>query len=173
MMGVLIRPYVDSDFDLVTSIWLGSWQSTGIPSPVTLDELRERWPQELTKGWIVHVATIEPELVGFLALHRDRLEQLFVAPDHQGRGVGKQLLDLAKRQMPSGFHLTTGLQSRAGRFYEREGLSRGEESVHPRFGHEIVRFDWRPLSDVQRHSNFVTAEPGRSLEPNQIGSVQP
>ncbi len=147
-MDVLIRPYVDSDFDLITSIWLRSWQSTGIPSPVTLDELRERWPQELTRGWIVHVATIEPEIVGFLAHHRDKLEQLFVAPDYQGRGFGKQLLDLAKKQMPSGFHLTTALQSRAGRFFEREGLSRSEESVHPRFGHKIIQFYWGPVSDV-------------------------
>jgi GNAT superfamily N-acetyltransferase len=72
------------------------------------------------------------------------LEQLFVAPGAQNNGIGKRLLDFAKAKLPGGFHLTTALASRAGRFYEREGLIRGETSVNPRFGHAEVRFDWVP-----------------------------
>lgn len=143
-MEISIRSYADSDFDAVSSIWLRSWQSTGVPAPVTLNELRERWPQELAKGWVIHVATAGPEIVGFLALREDKLEQLFVAPGAQGKGVGKHLLDFAKAARPNGFHLTTALESAAGRFYEREGLTRGETTAHARFGHPIVRYDWRP-----------------------------
>ncbi|HWE06229.1 MAG TPA: GNAT family N-acetyltransferase [Rhizomicrobium sp.] len=143
-MEIAIRSYADSDSDAVTSIWLSSWQSTGVPAPVTLSELRERWPQELAKGWVVHVATVGPDVVGFLALHEDKTEQLFVAPGMQGQGIGKRLLDFAKAARPNGFHLTTALESRAGRFYEREGLTRGETTAHARFGHPIVRYDWRP-----------------------------
>ena len=66
-MEISIRPYMDSDFDAVTSIWFSSWQSTGVHAPVTLSELRERWPQELAKGWTVHVATAGPDVIGFLA----------------------------------------------------------------------------------------------------------
>ena len=142
-MEISIRSYTDSDFNAVTSIWLSSWQSTGVPAPVTLNELRERWPQELAKGWVVHVATAGPEIVGFLTLHEDKMEQLFVAPGMQGKGIGKRLLDFAKAARPNGFHLTTALESGAGRFYEREGLTRGETTAHARFGHPIVRYDWR------------------------------
>ena len=142
MRKISIRSYSDADFDAVTSIWLGSWQSTGIPAPVTLADLRARWPKKLAQGWVVFVATVGPEVVGFLAYRHDKLEQLFIAPPHQSRGIGKQLLDFAKSRMPSGFHLTTALQSRAGRFYEREGLERGLTSTH-RLGHAEVEFHWR------------------------------
>ncbi len=117
----LIRPYADADFAAVTAIWLSSWQSTGVPSPVTLDDLRQRWPQELAKGWVVHVATEDAQIVGFIVWQGDHLEQLFIAPTRQNRGIGKALLDFAKQQIPA-FHLTTAAQSRAGRFYLREGL---------------------------------------------------
>ena len=90
------------------------------------------------------MATAGPDVVAFIALHGDKLEQLFVAPGMQGNGVGKELLDLAKVARPNGFHLTTAAESGAGRFYEREGLTRGETKTHARFGHPIVRYDWRP-----------------------------
>jgi putative acetyltransferase len=143
-MNVTIRPYTDADFEAVTAIWLSSWQSTGIPAPVTLAELRERWPLELAKDWTVSVAAVEIEVAGFMAFHCAELEQLFIAPEHQSRGIGKQLLDYAKAQMLAGFHLTTAGESRAPRFYDREGLMRSEAAIHPKFGHEIVRYDWLP-----------------------------
>jgi hypothetical protein len=44
---------------------------------------------------------------------------------------------------PHGFWLTTLMLGRAEDFYRREGLVRGETGRH-RFGHAIVRYDWRP-----------------------------
>jgi hypothetical protein len=54
------------------------------------------------------------------------------------------MLDFAKNQLPTGFHLTAAIESRAPRFYEREGLERGEVATHARFGHQIVRYSWQP-----------------------------
>jgi GNAT superfamily N-acetyltransferase len=142
IIDIAIRPYADDDFDAVTSLWLRSWRSAGVPGRVTLEELRERWPDELADGWIVHVATADQTILGFLAYREDTLEQLFIAPASQGRGIGKQLLDFAKAQMPGGFRLHTAAQSRAGRFYEREGLLRGKTSTHRRHGHRIVHYSW-------------------------------
>lgn len=144
MTDIAIRPYADQDFDAVTSLWLRSWQSAGVPSQVTLSEVRERWPDELAAGWIVHVAVAADRILGFIAYRDDILEQLFIAPDCQGRGIGKRLLDFAKAEMPRGFRLHTAAQSRAGRFYEREGLRRGASSTHPRLGHPIVDYLWTP-----------------------------
>lgn len=142
-MDISIHPYSGQYADVVTSIWLRSWQSTGIPSPVTLEELRERWPNEMANGWEVHVAMNGAEVVGFMAFHDTELDQLFIDPAHQSRGIGQQLLNFAKAKMSSGFQLTTALDSRAPQFYEREGLMRGETTVHPRFGHQIVQYNWR------------------------------
>jgi GNAT superfamily N-acetyltransferase len=146
-MEIAIRPYGEADFEAVTKVWFTSWESDGIglPQPSLQAELRERLPREIAGGWFVYVAMTDTDIVGFLALQEDRLQQLFVAPSVQGRGIGKQLVDFVKAQRPGGFYLTTTpTEGRATRFYEREGLERGEISLHPRFGHEIVRYDWRP-----------------------------
>jgi GNAT superfamily N-acetyltransferase len=84
------------------------------------------------------------DVVGFMAFHDTELDQLFIDPAHQSRGIGQQLLNFAKAKMSSGFQLTTALDSRAPQFYEREGLMRGETTVHPRFGHQIVQYNRRP-----------------------------
>ncbi len=145
-MDAAIRAYAEGDFDAVTSLWLRSWESTGVvlAKPATLAQLRERFPQDLARGWAVHVATLGPDVIGFLALRGDTVEQLFIEPSKQGRGVGKRLLDFAKSEKPNGFTLITAVESRAGRFYEREGLKRGEMTIDPKHGHQIVRYDWRP-----------------------------
>jgi GNAT superfamily N-acetyltransferase len=97
----------------------------------------------MADGWQVHVARNGAMAVGFLALKRDALDQLFVAPAWQGQGIGKILLDHAKAARPGGFWLSTPAEGRAEGFYRREGLMRGETGRH-RFGHVIVRYDWRP-----------------------------
>jgi ribosomal protein S18 acetylase RimI-like enzyme len=143
-----IRPYQKSDLEIVASIWVESWKSNGVSTAVggvTRDYLRERLPQEITGGWSVHVALCGLNVTGFVAFHADHLQQLFIAPAFQSRGIGKALLNFAKRQMPDGFWLTTAVENtNACRFYEREGLIRGEIDIHKRLGHPIVRYDWSP-----------------------------
>jgi GNAT superfamily N-acetyltransferase len=141
-----IRPYNDADFEDVVTVWFESWKSVGVGSvePSVKAELRERFPIEIAEGWSVHVATLANNVVGFTSIKGDEVGQLFVAPEMQGRGIGKQLLDFVKLQRPSGFWLTTPAEGRAVRFYEREGLRRGELSKHPRLGHAEVRYDWQP-----------------------------
>jgi GNAT superfamily N-acetyltransferase len=142
-MGLSITPYSDADFEAATVIWFDSAKSMGVPMPFTLGDLRDRWPKELANGWIVYVAKLDLNPAGFIAMKEGKLDQLFIAPKYQCRGIGKALLNLAKRDMPNGFYLTAAILGRACQFYEREGLERGETSLH-RFGHEIVRFDWKP-----------------------------
>ncbi|HEX7855005.1 MAG TPA: GNAT family N-acetyltransferase [Sphingobium sp.] len=110
-MIAVIRPYCDADIDAVTVIWLDSWRSTGISSSATLEELRERWPTELAKGWVVDVAVHGSDITGFIAIHENCIEQLFIAPVFQGQRIGKLLLDHAKIKIPAGFHLTTARDS--------------------------------------------------------------
>jgi len=92
-----IRPYTQSDFDTVIQIWLDSWRSTGIAAPVTLHELRTRWPIELAKGWVVNVVIEGDQVAGFLAMHEGCVEQLFISPAHQRRGLASICLVTPRR----------------------------------------------------------------------------
>lgn len=70
----------------------------------------------------VWVAELPTELAGDLALAPTTLEHLYVAPEHQGRGVGSQLLELAQQHRS---HLELHVFQRnhaARRFYERSGF---------------------------------------------------
>jgi|HubBroStandDraft_5_1064220.scaffolds.fasta_scaffold379557_2 putative acetyltransferase len=138
-----IRDYHGSDLETVADLWWGSWQSADVNAPVTRDELRDRLAAP-THGSTMHIARVGGSLAGFVTLSGDRLEQLFVAPEWQNRGIGKLLLDFAKSRKPEGFRLHAAAESRAVRFYEREGLTRGETGTHSRFGFAIVTFHWQP-----------------------------
>jgi ribosomal protein S18 acetylase RimI-like enzyme len=75
----------------------------------------------------VWVAEEDGLVVGFTALGArdgvDFLQHIYVGPEHQGRGIGSELLARAKERRPAGFRLWV-FQSNEGarRFYERHGL---------------------------------------------------
>ena len=70
-----------------------SWVSTGLEeaSNFLLAKLRARIPMEIEKGWSLYVADDGGTLAAMLALHLPDhyLDQLFVAPEYQGRSVGR------------------------------------------------------------------------------------
>ena len=84
---------------------------------------------------------------GYMLLGAAELLHLYLDADYTRRGIGTQLLALAKERRPDGFTLWTFQQNEgARRFYERHGLraielgdgSGNEERVPD------VRYEWRP-----------------------------
>lgn len=87
----------------------------------------------------------EQRVVGMLALKRDEatLDQIFVLPAEQGKGVGAALMRSAKQAMPTGFTLRMAASNdRARRFYEKEGLRWLREGVHPWTGILVHFYGW-------------------------------
>ena len=86
-----------------------------------------------TRRWIAERAVAHTELwvaeddsgalVDLLVLDQDRVEQLYVEPTLTGRGIGSELIGLAKRARPQGLRLWT-FESNLGaqRLYERHGF---------------------------------------------------
>ncbi|HEU4538992.1 MAG TPA: GNAT family N-acetyltransferase [Polyangiaceae bacterium] len=100
----------------------------------------------LLPGRDVRVALVGGELAGVLALAPGWVEQLYVATKAQSRGVGRALLDEAKRLEPEGLCLWTFQRNvRARVFYERAGFVAGRETGGDNEEREPdVLYTWRP-----------------------------
>jgi ribosomal protein S18 acetylase RimI-like enzyme len=94
----------------------------------------------------VWVAVAGGALVGLMALRPGFVDQLYVDPGAQRRGVGTALLDHAKRAHPSGLALFTHqANTRARAFYERHGMRAVAFGVSPSPECEPdVRYAWDP-----------------------------
>jgi ribosomal protein S18 acetylase RimI-like enzyme len=62
------------------------------------------------------------ELVGIIAFRDGWIDQLYVLPSSQGRGIGTALLAIARRGFPSLSLWTFQRNAAARRFYERHGF---------------------------------------------------
>jgi len=81
------------------------------------------WYAEKGSEWDWGLVAEDDGVVGFVATAGARLDQLFVAPAHQGRGTGTRLLTTALTRMPPSVTLTVFEENGpARRFYERHGF---------------------------------------------------
>jgi ribosomal protein S18 acetylase RimI-like enzyme len=145
---MIIRPAMPNDYDRLADIWLESWYSTGLKSLFDpgLATLRQRIPEEIAKGWNLYAAEKDGEITALLALNPSTfyLDQLWVAPSHQGKGIGRALLDFTREKFPDEIWLRCVVEnSRAWAWYEREGfLFEGEEIVPPS-NMRMRRYRWK------------------------------
>lgn len=139
-----LRPAIPEDAAAIGELWFESWQSTGPEdASVTKADLIKRATGELADRWEVTVAEADGVLLGFVALapNERRLDQLFIAPHAQGRGIGAVLLKLAKQRFAEGFWLRVGAaNTRAIAFYEREGLA----ANHSESNEARVKYSFKP-----------------------------
>ena len=87
-----------------------------------------------------------------LALHLpDRyLDQLFVAPEYQGNGLGRQLLAFTRQQLPDEIWLRCVRENeKAWRWYEREGFVFEKEQVEPMTGFMMKYYRWKKQETIR------------------------
>jgi ribosomal protein S18 acetylase RimI-like enzyme len=143
-----IRPGRPEEYDEIARIWMNSFCSTGleVPSNFLLAKLRARVPLEVEKGWSLFVADDEGRLAAMLALHLPLryLDQLFVAPEYQGRSLGRELLGFTRRHLPDEIELRCIRENeKAWRWYEREGFVFEGEKVEPMTGFVMKYYRWK------------------------------
>ena len=147
MPSPTIRPARSDEYDEVARIWMNSWTSTELEdaSPFLLAKLRARVPMEIEKGWSLYVADDSGTLAAMLALHvpDNYLDQLFVAPEYQGRDLGRQLLAFTRMQLPDQIWLRCVRENeKAWRWYEREGFAFEKQAVEPMTGFMMKYYRW-------------------------------
>ena len=148
MSEPVIRPAATNEYDEIARVWMESWVSTGLEeaSDFLLANLRARVRQEMEGGWTLHVADDNGKFAAMLALHLpDKyLDQLFVAPEYQGKGIGRQLLAFTRQKLPDEIWLRCVRENeKAWRWYEREGFVYEKEEVAPTTGFMMKYYRWR------------------------------
>lgn len=143
-----IRAAVPADYDSLARIWLESWYSTGLKSLFDpgLEMLQKRIPEEIAKGWSLYAAEEDGKTVAMLAVQPKDfyLDQLWVAPAHQGRGIGRALLAFTREKFPDEIWLRCVVENEnAWRWYERQDFRfEGEENVPPS-NMRMKRYRWK------------------------------
>jgi putative acetyltransferase len=126
-----IRPATNADMGPVADLWHEGWHDghaghvpDGLTAARTLTAFHERTPPRVAE---TTVAVGEAgELLGFVMVVDDEVEQVFVAQEARGTGTAADLLAEAERQVFASGHEEAWLavvagNARARRFYEKHG----------------------------------------------------
>jgi GNAT superfamily N-acetyltransferase len=153
-MPPTIRPARPDEYDEIARVWMNSWASTGLEdaSQFLLAKLRARVRLEVENGWSLFVADDGGTLAAMLALHLPNayLDQLFVAPEYQGRNLGRRLLAFTRQHLPDEIYLRCVRENeKAWRWYERESFVFEKEEVEPMTGFVMKYYRWKKQGTVR------------------------
>ncbi len=140
----MIRDLQSVDLESVLDIWLrASIQAHHFIAPefwrTQLDAMREVYlPSAMSR-----VFEVDGVIVGFSSVYGETLAALFVSPEHQGRGIGTQLLVDA---MTSKSILELSVYSANApsiHFYEHQGFTVLNEQLDEHTGHleKVMRWE--------------------------------
>lgn len=146
---VEVRKCRDDEQQQAAHVWYraGKAEYTYLPDFQELTpQLAEKVFADVTADCEVWVALTAGQVVAVLAMQGSYVDRLYVDPEHQGCGIGRQLLAHARHLSPQGLELHTHQQNRgARRLYESEGFHAVNFGVSP--APELVpdvEYHWRP-----------------------------
>ena len=91
----------------------------------------------------VYVYENDKKIHGFIGLNGEYIEGIFVAAEMQSRGIGKLLLDYAKDRKSKLLLKVYQKNTRAVRFYQREGFEIQSEGVDDDTGEKDYAMIWQ------------------------------
>ena len=144
-----LRRYLPRDDDAATQLWLRSWQAAypHLDFAERIDWWRARWRDTLVPSADIVIAEAGGTIAGFVTVdpRTGYLDQIVVAPESWGTGIGAALIDAAKTISPNGLDLDVNVDNaRAVRFYEKYGFTVTGSGANPNSGKPVHRMSWRP-----------------------------
>lgn len=149
---VVIREYRTEDFDAVTILWRVAREKS-LPEFQRAKghffyEDQDYFRYEIALKDKIWVAEAAGRIAAFMAMEKDFIDQLYVHPGHWRRGIGRSLLDFARRQSPEHLWLyTLQVNVNAQAFYEKNGFVAEKFGFSPPPENEPdVEYHWRRSS---------------------------
>lgn len=148
----VIRAYRPEDFDHVTILWRISREKS-LPEFQMMKghfffEDQDYFRNHILMENNVWVVTVADRPVGFMAMNKDFIDQLYIHPDYWRQGIGEALLQFAKGYSPEHLWLyTLQVNVNARSFYEKNGFVAEKFGVSPPPESEPdVEYHWRRKS---------------------------
>jgi GNAT superfamily N-acetyltransferase len=146
---MILRPFQSADLDQVIALWYDTWHHTfpELTHPHPQAAWKQRFQREFVNRASIWVAECSGVIAGFVVVMTEQqyLEQLFVVPPFQHRGIGGVLLDKAKSLCPQGLRLHTLQHNKAAcTFYERHDFRPTSVGVNKINGQPSVEYTWTP-----------------------------
>lgn len=144
-MPLVLRPFEPTDLDPVVECWFDTWHATFAPRrhPRPWEAWRRRFLDEYVDQSEIWLTLSSDEVVALMVLFPQQgwLEQLFVHPHYQGRGLGRAMLALARFRCPASLELDTPAENIPAReFYRRRGFVAQKVGFDPVVGRVTLRY---------------------------------
>ena len=146
-----VAPRAAADMSALMELWVASWRATyaDIDFVARLDWFKARLAALEADGALTLCLYEDapPALAGFVVIHPETgwLDQLCVHPNCFGAGAARALIEAARQAAPDGIRLDVNADNtRARRFYEREGFSLVGAGAISCSGRATVVLEWRP-----------------------------
>lgn len=129
---VELRQAVPDDAPGIADVWHAAWgdgHHGRVPSALEAVRTRESFgPRAASRVPNTTVAVADGGVAGFVTVHDDEVEQVFVSATHRGSGLAAHLLSDGEDRVSAAGHAEAWLavvagNGRARRFYERQGWS--------------------------------------------------
>lgn len=138
--SVAVRPYIDEDLEELLDVW---YRASLIAHSFLSEEFFENERREIAEQWLPVAETmvyeIDGRVVGFLSLVGNEVGAIFVAPDSQGSGIGRALMDVARESRPFLELDVFEANSIGRRFYDAYGFELVDRHMNEAVGQPELR----------------------------------
>lgn len=147
----MLRPYTSADLGDLLDVW---YRASLIAHAFLPEEFLATEQRQIAEQWLPMAETFVYEsdgrVVGFLSLIGNDVGAIFVDPDHQGRGIGRALMDRARDSRPY-LELDVFEANAIGRrFYDAYGFAFVNRHIHEASGQPSCAFDSRTAGGKAR-----------------------
>jgi ribosomal protein S18 acetylase RimI-like enzyme len=129
----------------LVEMWRASFEcGVGVTDPHPIDDQLNFFLREVVPNNKVRVVLKESAIVAFMASTPESVSHLYVSVQSIGKGIGSQLLGLAKAESCGSLWLHTFTQNQNARhFYESHGFTEVERESENMWKLESIKYQWR------------------------------
>lgn len=140
----MIRPLSATDLDTVVELWYQASVQAHDFIPAAFWREQRAAMRDIylpaSKSWVYEK---DGQLLGFISWYQGTVAALFISPDNQSHGLGRQLLNHLKTQYDRLALTVYAENEQARRFYCRNGFKEGESQLCEHSGRPELMMHWQ------------------------------